>query len=46
MPVPVTVTADLGIRLHSYVPGVIGLNVTNGFTVSGGNGGQGGVSPG
>ena len=28
---------DLGINLHSYVPGVIGLNVTNGFTVSGGN---------
>ena len=29
--------ADLGIKLHSYVPGVIGLAVTNGFTVSGGN---------
>jgi len=28
---------ELGIRLHTYVPGVIGLNVTNGFTVSGGN---------
>jgi hypothetical protein len=28
---------DLGIRLHSYVPDVIGLNVTNGFTISGGN---------
>ena len=28
---------DLGIKLYSYVPGVIGLNVTNGFTVSGGN---------
>jgi hypothetical protein len=29
--------SDLGIKLHSYVPGVIGLNVTNGFVVSGGN---------
>ncbi len=29
--------ADLGIKLHSYVPGVIGLAITNGFTVSGGN---------
>jgi hypothetical protein len=28
---------ELGIRLHTYVPGVIGLNVTNGFTISGGN---------
>ena len=28
---------ELGIKLHTYVPGVIGLNVTNGFTVSGGN---------
>ena len=30
-------TTDLGIRLHTYVPGVIGLEVTDGFTVSGGN---------
>ena len=29
--------ADLGIKLHSYVPGVIGLAITNGFTISGGN---------
>jgi len=28
---------ELGIKLHTYVPGVIGLNVTNGFTISGGN---------
>jgi outer membrane receptor protein involved in Fe transport len=28
---------ELGIKLYSYVPGVIGLNVTNGFVVSGGN---------
>jgi len=28
---------ELGIKLYTYVPGVIGLNVTNGFTVSGGN---------
>jgi hypothetical protein len=28
---------ELGIKLHTYVPGVIGLNVTNGFVVSGGN---------
>ena len=28
---------DLGIKLHTYVPGVIGLAVTNAFTVSGGN---------
>jgi hypothetical protein len=28
---------ELGIKLHTYVPGVIGLAVTNGFTVSGGN---------
>ena len=28
---------SLGIKLHSYVPGVIGLAVTNAFTVSGGN---------
>ena len=28
---------ELGIKLHTYVPGVIGLAVTNGFTISGGN---------
>ncbi|MBI2828622.1 MAG: TonB-dependent receptor [Acidobacteria bacterium] len=28
---------DLGIKLHTYVPGVIALAVTDGFTVSGGN---------
>jgi carboxypeptidase family protein len=28
---------ELGIKLHTYVPGVIGLAVTNAFTVSGGN---------
>ena len=36
-PDPFFDASDLGIRLHSYVPGVIGLNVTNGFTISGGN---------
>ena len=29
--------SDLGIKLHSYVPGVIGIAVTNAFTISGGN---------
>src|SRR5687767_9391048 len=28
---------ELGIKLHTYVPGVIGLAITNGFTISGGN---------
>ena len=28
---------DLGIKLHTYVPGVIGIAVTNAFTISGGN---------
>ncbi|MBI2185997.1 MAG: TonB-dependent receptor [Acidobacteria bacterium] len=28
---------ELGVKLYTYVPGVIPLNVTNGFTVSGGN---------
>jgi hypothetical protein len=28
---------EIGIKLHTYVPGVIGLAVTNAFTVSGGN---------
>ena len=28
---------SLGIKMYTYVPGVIGLNVTNGFIVSGGN---------
>jgi hypothetical protein len=36
-PDPFFDAADLGIKLHSYVPDVIGLAVTNGFTVSGGN---------
>ena len=36
-PDPFFDAADLGIKLHSYVPDVIGLNVTNGFTISGGN---------
>jgi hypothetical protein len=29
--------SDIGVKLHSYVPGVIGLAVTNAFTISGGN---------
>jgi hypothetical protein len=29
--------ADIGVKLHSYVPGVIGLAVSNAFTISGGN---------
>jgi len=28
---------ELGIKLHTYVPGVIGIAVTNAFTISGGN---------
>jgi len=28
---------ELGIKLHTYVPGVIGLAITNGFTISGAN---------
>src|SRR5262249_21693113 len=28
---------SLGIKMYTYVPGVIGLNVTNGFIISGGN---------
>jgi hypothetical protein len=30
-------TNDLGINLHTYVPGVIAVEVTDGFVVSGGN---------
>ena len=36
-PDPFFDASDLGIKLSSYVPDVIGLNVTNGFVVSGGN---------
>ena len=36
-PDPFFDTTDLGIKLHTYVPDVIGLEVTDGFTVSGGN---------
>jgi hypothetical protein len=36
-PDPFFDASDIGIKLHSYVPDVIGLAVTNGFTVSGGN---------
>ena len=28
---------DLGVNLHSYVPGVINIGVSNGFTISGGS---------